>query len=247
MKILIVDDSSPARAVLKSILARMGSHDIVEAADGRLALELLEAEGYAFDLVLLDWFMPGVPGIEVARALSSHPIGRRVPLIMVTAVSDPAKVAEAFYAGATNYVVKPFAPETIRRKIGEVTRVRNLEATAAIRTDGGLAGELGTLGVEEIIQFAQLGKRSGDLYFSTGSGSGRIVIEGGEICDAEIGTLRGEEAFYEIARLERGRFELRPRARPAERRIETPTVNLLIEAMRRRDEALESPGTGADA
>jgi hypothetical protein len=164
---------------------------------------------------------------------------------MVTGEADPEKVAIAFYAGATNYVVKPFSPETIRRKVAEVTSLKNLEATAAIRTDGGLAGDLGALGLEEVVQFLQLGKKSGELVVGDLGETARIKFDAGEITDAKIGDLEGEDAFYEIARLRRGKFTLatppaEPAAGAAKRKITRPTVQLLIEAMRRRDEAAEA-------
>src|SRR5207237_9633022 len=90
MKVLIVDDSFPARSVLKSIVERLGGHEIVEASDGRMALEKLRAASYEFDLVLLDWMLRHIPGLEVARELAGHPIGKRVTLIIGTAESDPA-------------------------------------------------------------------------------------------------------------------------------------------------------------
>ena len=209
-----------------------------------MAISRLREAQYAFDLVLVDWAMPYVSGIEVARELANHPIGKRVPLIMVTGECDPEKVAIAFYAGATNYVVKPFSPETIRRKVAEVTSLKNLEATAAIRTDGGLAGDLGALGLEEVVQFLQLGRKSGDLVVGDLGATAHIRFEMGEVVDATIGGLDGENAFYEIARLRRGKFSLEPhktgQEAPAPRKIGRPTVHLLIEAMRRRDEAAEN-------
>jgi two-component system chemotaxis response regulator CheY len=243
MKVLIADDSFPARTILRTILLRSGAREVVECEDGQVALAKLREAEYAFDLVLVDWAMPYVSGIEVAREMARHPIGRRIPLIMVTGEADPQKVAIAFYAGATNYVVKPFSPETIRRKVAEVTSLKNLEATAAIRTDGGLAGDLGTLGLEEVVQFLQLGKKSGDLVVGDLSDTARIRFESGEIVDATFGKLNGEEAFYGIARMRRGKFTLEPPGKgagAAPRKITRPTVQLLIEAMRRRDEAAES-------
>ena len=244
MKVLIADDSFPARTILRTILERSGARKVVECEDGRVAIAKLREANYDFDLVLVDWAMPYVSGIEVARELANHPIGKRVPLIMVTGEADPDKVAIAFYAGATNYVVKPFSPETIRRKVAEVTSLKNLEATAAIRTDGGLAGDLGALGLEEVVQFLQLGRRSGDLVVGDLGETARIRFEAGEIVDAKIGGLRGEDAFYEIARLRRGKFTLEPHAAGAaptpEKKIVRPTVHLLIDAMRRRDEEAEA-------
>ena len=243
MKVLIVDDYPVARQVLRRILERLGAKAIVEAADGRSALEKLAEHGWEFDLILLDWTMPNVPGIEVARTLKEHPVGRRIPLIMVTGQSDPARVAEAFYAGATNYVVKPFTPETLRRKIAEVTTLRNLEATAAVRVDGGLAGDLSTFGFEEVVQYIQLGRRSGDLKIvSKGGVTARLSFRNGDVRAAHIGTLSGEVAFYEAARLREGHFELAAAADDVPPTIQTPTVHLLIEAMRRRDEAAEGGG-----
>lgn len=239
MKVLIVDDYPVARAVLRKILERLGATEIVEAADGRSALEKLREAAFSFDLLLLDWSLPHISGIDIARELARHPVGRHLPFIMVTGQNDPARVAEAFYAGATNYIVKPFTPETIRRKIAEVTTLRNLAATAAMRIDGGLTGELQAFGFAEVVQYLQIGRRSGELRLEPPGETGSIIFEDGEARDARFRGLEGEAAFYALARLTHGRFELLPLKEAPRRTIETPTVHLLIEAMRRRDEEAE--------
>ncbi len=242
MDILIVDDDVRARSVLRAILERLGPNRVVEAEDGEQGLEVLRRARFAFDVLLVDWLMPRLSGLEFVRAVQADPVGRTVPIIMVTGENDPASIAEAFYAGVKGYVVKPFTPETVRRKVREATVARELETTAAVGAGGLLAGTLEGVGVRELVQFLHAGKRSGRLELSDSGGRpvATLVFHEGELHDARCGPWEAEGAFLEAAALQRGRFEFRardPGAPPPPRKVKTPTVELMIEATRRRDEA----------
>lgn len=119
MRILVTDDAASMRQIIKGILAQLGYHEVLEAADGNQALQLLRAEGA--DLLLLDWNMPRMTGIELVRAIRSDPQLKDLPIIMVTAEAEKQKVLEALKAGVNNFVVKPFTPETLKQKIAKVT------------------------------------------------------------------------------------------------------------------------------
>ena len=119
MRILVTDDAASMRQIIKGILAQLGYREVLEAADGNQALQLLRAEGA--DLLLLDWNMPRMTGIELVRAIRSDPQLKDLPIIMVTAEAEKQKVLEALKAGVNNFVVKPFTPETLKQKIAKVT------------------------------------------------------------------------------------------------------------------------------
>lgn len=245
MNILVVDDDPRARLIVRSILERMGAKRVVEAEDGEKALEVLRTSGFGFDAVLVDWLMPRLSGIDFARAVAEDPAGRRLPLIMVTGESDPTSIAEAFYAGVKGYIVKPFTPETVRRKVREVTAARALEDTAAIGAGGRLSGRIEGVGLQEVVQFIHTGKRTGTLAVFDGAREvGRLRFLRGEVQDATAGAASGEVAFYELAGLSAGRYEFEAKEEPGGRppSIATPTVLLLIEAMRRRDQSEEGKG-----
>lgn len=119
MRILLVDDSSTMRRIQKNTLEKLGHTDIVEAGDGADALRRL-SEG-KFDLILMDWNMPNLNGIEALRKIKADPALKSTPVIMVTSESEKTRIVEAIQAGAANYVVKPFNPETLQDKIHAVT------------------------------------------------------------------------------------------------------------------------------
>ncbi len=113
-KILVADDDPNLRLLVRTTLE--DAHwEIVEAVDGRSALE--EARKDPPDLVVLDWMMPGLSGIEAARALRSDPETRLIPIIMLTAKGQVADRAQAAAAGVTAYLVKPFSPLELLEKV----------------------------------------------------------------------------------------------------------------------------------
>jgi len=115
MKILVVDDSAVMRKVLIGALSKVGVEDVSQASDGREAVAAVEKETY--DLVLMDWNMPNMSGIDALREIRAS--GNKTPVIMVTTEAEKSRVVEALKAGANNYVIKPFQPNTIGLKIKE--------------------------------------------------------------------------------------------------------------------------------
>ena len=115
MKILIVDDSVTVRSSEKKILAGLGLNDVVEATDGAMGLKMAFQEKP--DLVLMDWDMPTLSGIEALKLLKANPATEKTPVIMVTGSAGKEQIVEAIKLGATDYVIKPFTAETIHKKI----------------------------------------------------------------------------------------------------------------------------------
>ncbi len=120
MKILLVDDSSTMRRIQKNTLGTLGYTDIDEAEDGAQAVSMVSANTY--DLVLMDWNMPIMTGIEALKAIKADAATKAVPVIMVTSESEKTRIVEAIQDGAANYVLKPFQPETLREKISAVIK-----------------------------------------------------------------------------------------------------------------------------
>jgi two-component system chemotaxis response regulator CheY len=114
-KALVVDDSRAMRMILSKTLAQSG-FDVVQA-NGREALETMEREGAAIGLVLLDWNMPEVSGIEVVERLRSQSAFKGVRLVMVTTETEIEQMARALEAGADEYVMKPFTREAVEDKL----------------------------------------------------------------------------------------------------------------------------------
>ena len=112
---LVVDDSRAIRSLLKRLLAGF-DFEIHEAGDGREALRCL-AEIGAVDLVLVDWNMPEMDGLEFIKAVRAQPAYDRMVLVMVTSEGEPANIARALMAGADEYAVKPLSGEALVEKL----------------------------------------------------------------------------------------------------------------------------------
>ena len=118
MKVLIVDDFATMRRILRNILKQIGFSNISEADDGKTALKELKKEKY--DLVLCDWNMPEMPGIELLNQVRSDPELKAIPFVMVTAEAQKENIVEAVKAGVNSYIVKPFTADTIGEKLKKV-------------------------------------------------------------------------------------------------------------------------------
>ena len=113
---LVVDDSRAMRMILSKTLAESG-FEVMQAANGREALEIMDREGPAIGLVLLDWNMPEVTGIEVVEQLRSQKAFNTVRVVMVTTETEIEQMARALEAGADEYVMKPFTRDAVEDKL----------------------------------------------------------------------------------------------------------------------------------
>ncbi len=118
MKILVVDDMSTMRRIVKNILKQLGFSNMDEAENGQEALQKLRADTFGF--VVSDWNMPVMPGIEMLRAIRADEKLKHIPVLMVTAEAQKENLIEAIQAGVNNYVVKPFTAETMQEKINKI-------------------------------------------------------------------------------------------------------------------------------
>lgn len=121
MRILLVDDQASMRNLIRYSLQQLGIRNVAEARNGQEALDALAVNRY--DLIVSDWNMDVVDGLELLKAVRANPLTQKTPFIMSTANKDRAKVAEAVQAGVNNYIVKPFNVETLRKKIEQVVGV----------------------------------------------------------------------------------------------------------------------------
>ena len=115
MKILVVDDFSTMRRIIKNILKEIGYSNIDEADDGSTALEKLK--GGDFDFVVTDWNMPIMPGIELLKNIRQDEKLKNLPVLMVTAEAQKENVTMAVAAGVSNYIVKPFTAAALKERI----------------------------------------------------------------------------------------------------------------------------------
>ncbi|BCS87405.1 chemotaxis response regulator CheY [Pseudodesulfovibrio sediminis] len=118
MRVLVVDDFSTMRKIIKNILRQIGFTNIVEADDGSTAWEVLNKDN--IDFIVSDWNMPTMSGIELLRKVRGSEEYADIPFLMVTAEAQQENIIEAVQAKVSNYIVKPFTPETLGQKIDKI-------------------------------------------------------------------------------------------------------------------------------
>ena len=118
MRILIVDDFSTMRRIIKNLLNDLGYTNTSEADDGTTALTAL-GQG-SLDFVVTDWNMPGMTGIELLKAIRADDRFKTLPVLMVTAEAKREQIIEAAQAGVNGYVVKPFTAQVLKEKIEKI-------------------------------------------------------------------------------------------------------------------------------
>ena len=120
LKVLVVDDMSTMRRIVKNILKQIGFTDMVEAENGQDALNKLKAEDNGIGFIVSDWNMPVMQGIELLRAIRADPDLKHLPFLMVTSEAQKENIIEAVQAGVSNYVVKPFTAEALEVKLEKI-------------------------------------------------------------------------------------------------------------------------------
>lgn len=123
MKILVVDDFSTMRRIVRGILRQLGFENIVEAENGAEALKIVQNGGIEF--VVSDWNMPVMSGIELLQNIRKGESYKDVPVLMVTAEALKENVVHAIQSGANNYVVKPFTPDVLEEKMNAIFKNLN--------------------------------------------------------------------------------------------------------------------------
>jgi two-component system, chemotaxis family, chemotaxis protein CheY len=118
MKILVVDDFSTMRRIVKNLLRELGFTNLDEADDGQTAWPKLKSGHY--DFLVTDWNMPGMTGIDLLKMVRSNPETAAMPVLLVTAESKREQIIEAAQAGVNGYIIKPFTAATLKEKIDKI-------------------------------------------------------------------------------------------------------------------------------
>jgi two-component system chemotaxis response regulator CheY len=119
LKLLVVDDSSTMRRIIKNTLQRLGHKDILEGGDGVEGWNVLNSNPDV-DMLITDWNMPEMNGLELVKKVRADSRFIDLPIIMVTTEGGKAEVITALKAGVNNYIVKPFTPQVLKEKLGAV-------------------------------------------------------------------------------------------------------------------------------
>jgi two-component system, chemotaxis family, chemotaxis protein CheY len=122
LKLLVVDDSSTMRRIIKNTLARLGYKDVLEGGDGVEGWEQMNSNP-DIEMLITDWNMPEMNGLELVKKVRADTRFTDLPIIMVTTEGGKAEVITARKAGVNNYIVKPFTPQVLKEKLGAVMGV----------------------------------------------------------------------------------------------------------------------------
>lgn len=129
MRLLVVDDMSTMRKIIKNMLTQIGFKTISEAEDGRKALEVIEAAqkaGEPIEFILSDWNMPDLNGLEFLKILKQSDVHKNIPFLMITAEAEQGNVMTAVKAGVDNFIVKPFSAQVLKEKIEKIFQKRGI-------------------------------------------------------------------------------------------------------------------------
>jgi len=181
--------------------------------------------------------MPRMDGIALVRAIAKAP-DLVLPVLMVSGERYATRFIDVIRAGAQGYLCKPFTADALRIKIGEIAKKRQMlggeSAPATIR------GSLAEVGFPELVQFVASCAHSGRLVIQhtelTVSRTATLEMRGGEVVAAHCGEHAGDEAVYAMAEWDDGAFRFEPHDDEVESNVSMPTLMLLVEAMKRRDE-----------
>ena len=117
MKTLVVDDFATMRKIVKNVLKQINITNVTEAENGQQAFEILKKDPGDYELIVSDWIMPVMTGIEFLKACKGDEEVKKIPFVMVTAEAQKDSVVEAIKGGVDNYIVKPFTPDNLQKAI----------------------------------------------------------------------------------------------------------------------------------
>jgi two-component system chemotaxis response regulator CheY len=119
MKVLVVDDFVTMRRITKTLMKQLGYTNMVEAEDGKQALDMLQKDS-SIEFVISDWNMPNMTGLELLQAVRADEKLKKLPFLMVTAEAEQENIMAAVKSGVSNYVIKPFTALTLQDKLAKV-------------------------------------------------------------------------------------------------------------------------------
>jgi response regulator RpfG family c-di-GMP phosphodiesterase len=227
-RVLIVDPDREDTILLELRLAEAG-HQVKVARDRAEALRVVAEQ--RFDLIILEVELGAEDGFAVRTALSADPQTKDIPVVFLTRKADRSSVGRGFELGASDYIVKPASPELV------VAKTAHLIEAGVKQKSGGLAGSLSDVALPDVIQVLSNGRKTGLLRVTSGAVTGEIHFFEGQMANAKFGAHAREEAIYAMLALKDGDFSFDSTFEPTDRPITASTETLLLEGMRRMDEA----------
>jgi len=230
--LLLVDGDPKSLRVMEVSLKKAG-FSVTTATDGKDALHKIQISPP--DLVLSDTRLSELDGFELCRRLKDDERLRNIPFVFLTSQKAVEFKVRGLEMGGEDYLTKPIYIKEIVTRARMILQKAEKERFERRETRGGFAGSLSDLGVVDLVQTFEVGRKTG-LIRLEGERSGGIFFRDGRVIDAELGRLAGENAFYRMLNTFEGNFEVQFVPVDRQERIEVSTQGLLLEGMRRLDE-----------
>ena len=230
--LLLVDGDPKSLRVMEVSLKKAG-FSVTTATDGKDALQKIEISPP--DLVLSDTRLSELDGFELCRRLKADERLRHIPFVFLTSQKAVEFKVRGLEMGGEDYLTKPIYIKEIVTRARMILQKAEKERFERRETRGGFSGSLSDLGVVDLAQTFEVGRKTG-LIRLDGERSGTIYFRDGRVIDAELGRLAGENAFYRMLNTFEGNFEVQFVPVDRSERIEVSTQGLLLEGMRRLDE-----------
>ncbi|HET9450153.1 MAG TPA: response regulator, partial [Aggregicoccus sp.] len=230
--LLLVDGDAKSLRVMEVSLKKAG-FSVTTAIHGKDALEKVQISPP--DLVLADTKMPEMDGFELCGALKKDERFKHIPFVFLTNQKSVEFKVRGLELGGDDYLTKPIYIKEIVTRVKMILQKAEKERIEKKETKGGFSGSLADMGVVDLVQTFEIGRKTGTIAIQ-GERVGMIYFREGRVVDAELGRLKGENAFYRMLNTFEGQFEVQ--FGPLERadRIEISTQGMLMEGMRRLDE-----------
>lgn len=206
---------------------------VTTAIHGKDALEKTQISPP--DLVLSETRMPELDGFELCKVLKSDDRFRHIPFVFLTSQKAVESKVKGLEQGADDYLTKPIYIKEVVTRVRMILQKVEKERAEKKETKNGFAGNLADMGVVDLVQTFEMGRKTGTIRIE-GERAGLVFFREGRVIDAELGRLRGENAFYRMLNTFEGTFEVSFSAVDRPDRIEMSTQGLLMEGMRRLDE-----------
>ena len=234
IKILVAEDNPAVLRLLQEGMQSCGT--VLTASDGADAL--LKAIEERPDLIITDYQMPGLSGTALYEKLRAREETKKIPMIFLASKGDIEERLRQYADGVEDYIAKPFFVREVVARAKKVTdrmHLEKLQATA--RRPGVIDGRLEEMNVIDLFQSLEMGQKTCSLTLSRGSEKCLIYLENGQVYDAALGSVKGEEAVYKIVEWSDGAFEIDFSGKSPNRTISRTTQGLLMEGLRLMDEA----------
>jgi response regulator RpfG family c-di-GMP phosphodiesterase len=225
---LLIDPDAEESTVLELRLVEHGFDVVIARTSNDAENELVNE----FDIVICEVELKPLDGFGLLQKIRSE--GNEIPFVFLSQRDESDIAKRSFELGAGDFITKPASPDVVALKVNRVLEGGN--ATRK-RKPGGVSGSLTEMALPDMVQILFHGRKSGLLVIHSEGKRGEIHFSEGQIFDATFGDAAREEAFYKMLRLKGGDFELDPNFRAGERKIELAPESLLLEGMRRLDEA----------